>query len=139
MNDSSAMTNPVTNTIRTTILVVEDEVMVRAFLTDELRAHGYVVIEAVNAVEALAVLRSHLRVELVVTDLNMPGELDGAGLVPVIRTEFPFVKVVMVSGQFPDQKVRDSLDGYFSKPVVPSELSAHLKALVPPVRDLGPP
>jgi hypothetical protein len=37
----------------------------------------------------------------------------------------------MVSGQYPDQKIRDSLDGFFAKPVDPSELSRRVRELVP--------
>ena len=112
-----------------TVLVVEDEVLIRVAACDELRARGYVVIEAVSADEALSVLRSPVQVNLVLTDLKMPGAMDGAALVKLIRAEFPFLKVIMVSGQAPDPAIRALLDGYFPKPVAPSEIASFLQQL----------
>jgi CheY-like chemotaxis protein len=116
---------------KATVLVVEDQILLRAAIAEELRWQGYAVIEAVNAEEALAVLRSPLSVDLVVTDWRMPGALDGAAFVSLARHEFSHLRVIMVSGQYPDQKIRDSLDGFFAKPVDPSELSRRVRELVP--------
>ena len=112
-----------------TVLVVEDEVLIRLAACDELRARGYVVIEAVNADEALSVLRSPVQVNFVLTDLKMPGAMDGAALVKLIRAEFPFLKVMMVSGQAPDPAIQALLDGYFPKPVAPSDIASFLQQL----------
>ena len=72
-----------------TILVVEDEVLVRMMVGDTLREQGYAVIEAANADEAITVLRSATHIDLVLTDIRMPGAIDGLGLARVIREEFP--------------------------------------------------
>jgi two-component system, response regulator PdtaR len=116
---------------RATILVVEDQILLRNSIAEELRVHGYAVIEAVNGDEALAVLRSPFSVDLVVTDWRMPGVVDGAALVSLVRSEFPHVKLIMVSGQYPDQQVRDALDGYFAKPLDTLELIRRVSELVP--------
>ena len=113
-----------------TILVVEDEVLVRAMISEELRFHGYTVIEAASADEALAVLRSHLNVDMVVTDKRMPGALDGAGLVRTLRSEFPAVKIVMAAVEAPEAAVRGLLDGFVSKPFSPSQLSRFVRTLI---------
>ena len=63
------------------LLLVEDEIIVRWALSAELREHGYTVIEAASAEEALSVLRSGTSVDVVVTDLHMPGALNGSDLV----------------------------------------------------------
>ena len=115
--------------MKATILVVEDELLVRAAACDELRDRGYTVIEAKSADEALLVLRSPLRVDLVLTDLVMPGAMDGAALVKLIRAEFPVLKVVMVSGQSPNPALQALLDGYFSKPVALSQIASYLQQL----------
>ena len=60
-----------------TILVVEDEVLVRMMIADELRNAGYTVLEASNADETLEVLRHTSEVAVVFTDLRMPGSMDG--------------------------------------------------------------
>jgi CheY-like chemotaxis protein len=117
-----------------TVLVVEDEVLTRVAACEELRDRGYVVIEAVSADEALSVLRSPVQVHLVLTDLRMPGAMDGAALVKRIRAEFPFLKVVMVSGQLPDPAIRALLDGYFPKPVALSQVAIFLQQLMTSAR-----
>jgi CheY-like chemotaxis protein len=116
---------------KTTILVVDDEVIVRAFISDVLRDQGYTVIEAVKADEALAVLRSPLKVDLVLTDMRMPGTMDGASLARLVRAELPFVKVAMVAGQSPDEELREVLDGFLQKPVTPTQLRSFLLTILP--------
>ena len=93
------------------------------------RDQGCTVIEAANVDEAVSVLRSHLRVDVVFTDLRMPGTLDGAALVRLIRAEFPFVKVVMVSSESPEPEVHALLHGYIRKPFKLTELSSCVQAL----------
>ncbi|MGH8175254.1 MAG: response regulator [Steroidobacter sp.] len=129
MGDAQTMTNPVNSPERPTILVVDDEVLVRAMISDELRDQGYTVIEAINADEAVAILHSPIKVDLVVTDMRMPGLMDGAGLVRLLRAELPFVKVLMVSWPAPDDSIRALLDDFLPKPFLPSQLSQRVRAL----------
>ena len=79
------------------ILVVEDEIFIRLSLADFLRTAGYAVVETGTAYEALTVLKTRSDVALVVTDLNMPGALDGSGLIRQIRKSYPAVKVIVAS------------------------------------------
>jgi CheY-like chemotaxis protein len=72
-----------------TILVVEDEVLVRMMIDDELRNVGYTVLEASNADEALEVLRHTPKVGLVFTDFRMPGSMDGAKFAGFVRSAIP--------------------------------------------------
>jgi len=113
-----------------TILVVEDEVLVRIMVADELRAQGYTVIEATNASEAISVLHSSMRIDLVLTDIRMPGDLDGLGLARMMRSEYPLVKVVMASGRKPDTEEDDVGDGFFFKPYDLPKLVSHIKSLL---------
>ena len=80
------------------ILVVEDEVLIRAAAAHQLRSLGYTVIEAGNASQALEVLQSRIQIHLVFTDIMMPGLLDGTDLARVVLSEYPTIKVVMTSG-----------------------------------------
>lgn len=112
-----------------TVLVVEDEILVRMAVSEELRDHGYSVIEATNADEALVILHGPTRVDVVITDMKMPGAMDGAALVQWIRAKFPFVKVVMVSGQRPAPAVRSMLDGFLPKPVEPTHVATYVQTL----------
>lgn len=120
------------------ILLVDDEILVRIVMSEELREAGYDVIEVADADEALSILTSSALVDLVLTDLRMPGALSGGDLVGLIRANFPLVKIVVVTGQQPKKKIRDMLDGFLLKPALPSELISRLQTLVAPMADLRP-
>jgi DNA-binding NtrC family response regulator len=79
-----------------TILLVEDEVLVRVPIAQYLRDCGYRVIEAVNAEEAMTVL-SHKEtvVDVVFSDIEMPGAVDGFGLAKWIREHRPGLDVLL--------------------------------------------
>jgi CheY-like chemotaxis protein len=130
MSDVQAMPSSA-DASKATILVVEDEVLVRMFISDVVRDEGYNVIEAINADEALAILRSPVKLDLVLTDMRMRGSMDGAGLVRVLRAEFPFMKVVMAAGQRPDDELCKLLDAFLPKPVMPFQLRSCLRAILP--------
>ena len=80
-----------------TILVVEDEIMIRLMISQYLRDSGFDVIEANNAQDAVRVLLER-KVDLVFTDLQMPGSMDGIGLARRIQAEWPDMKVILTSG-----------------------------------------
>jgi CheY-like chemotaxis protein len=80
------------------ILVVEDEFLVRMLISDELRAADYIVMEAVDADEALAMLRAGARVDLILSDVRMPGSIDGMGLLRFVRENYPKTPVIVTSG-----------------------------------------
>lgn len=78
------------------ILVVEDEVLIRLVIAQYLRDCGYRVIEAAHADEALLVLRkSEIAIDVVFTDVEMPGSMDGFALAQWMRSNRPDVDVVL--------------------------------------------
>jgi NO-binding membrane sensor protein with MHYT domain/CheY-like chemotaxis protein len=79
------------------ILVVEDEPAVRAIVGEQLRSLGYDVQLAGDADQALALLRNH-RFDLMLTDVVMPGRLNGKGLADEVGRSWPGVRVVFMSG-----------------------------------------
>jgi CheY-like chemotaxis protein len=81
-----------------TILFVEDEVLTRMDMSEFLRQSGYRVSEAASADEAIDALNSKLTVDLVITDVKMPGDMDGFGLGEWIRDNRPGVEVILTSG-----------------------------------------
>ncbi len=97
MIDSPGAQRPDSGVEKPTILIVEDEVLVRLMLGDALREQGYAVIEAAQADEAVTVLRSAAKIDIVLTDIRMPGSLDGLDLARIIRSEFPHLKVALAS------------------------------------------
>jgi CheY-like chemotaxis protein len=75
------------------VLVVEDEVLVRMMFTDQLREAGYRVLEASDADKALDLLRHDaLNIGVVISDVDMPGSMNGTELARVIRSERPLIK-----------------------------------------------
>jgi DNA-binding NtrC family response regulator len=80
------------------VLVVEDEILVRMLVSDELRAADYLVLEAVDADEAVAMLRAGVRVDLILSDVRMPGSIDGMGLLRFSRENYPGIPVIITSG-----------------------------------------
>jgi DNA-binding NtrC family response regulator len=79
-----------------TILVVEDEVLIRLVIAQYLRDCGYRVIEAAHAEEALLVLRkSELDIDVVFTDVEMPGSMDGFALSQWVRSNRPGMEVIL--------------------------------------------
>jgi DNA-binding NtrC family response regulator len=80
------------------VLVVDDEPFVRISAVDAFQNAGFEVVQAGDAASALAILRSHSGIELICTDVQMPGELDGIDLALIIRRRCPKLRVIIVSG-----------------------------------------
>jgi DNA-binding NtrC family response regulator len=99
-----------------TILVAEDEVLVRLDISDYLRIHGYNVIEANSAAEAIQVLKNGLEVAVVFTDVRMPGIVDGIDLARYVNSHHPHVPVVITSGHVLPKEVPGSLGPFVAKP-----------------------
>jgi CheY-like chemotaxis protein len=99
-----------------TILVVEDEILIRLMIADALRSHGLFVVEAASADEAAAVLNSSASIDLLFTDVRTPGTLDGFALAARMRSLRPNLKVVVASGHALARDFPRSIDAFFSKP-----------------------
>lgn len=101
---------------RQCVLVVEDELLIRTILGDELRDAGFHVIEAFNGDEAVVVLKSVVP-DLIITDVRMPGSLDGMGLFALVRASFPTLPVIITSGHMrPDLAINDRVTQFVAKP-----------------------
>lgn len=112
-----------------TVLVVEDETLIRLMVADALRARGINVIEASNGDEALRVLQSSLPVQLLLTDIRMPSMLDGLALAHAARAVRPGLKLIVASSQAAGHEVAGLADAFFAKPF-------DLKAVVQRVQSL---
>jgi CheY-like chemotaxis protein len=99
-----------------TILVLEDEVLVRMAVADDLMSAGFHVIQAASADEALRLLLSPAHVDLVLTDINMPGSFDGLALAAGVRATWPALKIIVLSGDLPAEPAADLADAFLSKP-----------------------
>lgn len=96
------------------VLLVEDEPLIRLDLASELRGDRYEVIEASNALEALTVLDSQ-PIDLMISDVAMPGSMDGVALAEHARGINPDMKIIIVSGALREPPA-DVADSFFAKP-----------------------
>jgi CheY-like chemotaxis protein len=113
-----------------TVLIVEDELLIRLDLAGQLRSAGLIVIEASTGDEALTVLKANDAVDLVVSDIRMPGATDGMELAAWLRRERPKIKIVLVSGYAATQDMTAIADVALAKPVDPSLFVREVRRLL---------
>lgn len=81
------------------ILVVEDEPLIRLGLATAIEEAGYEVSEAASAAEAIRRLEADSDIRLLLTDVDMPGGMDGIALAHYVRDRWPPVRLVVISGK----------------------------------------
>jgi CheY-like chemotaxis protein len=115
------------------VLLVEDEALVRMIAADVLREEGgFKVVEAANADEALTVLEATADVRALVTDVEMPGSLDGFTLARVVKQAWSHVGIVVTSGRMaPGPKDLPSGALFIPKPCTPTALVAAVRTVLP--------
>ena len=114
-----------------TVLVVEDEMMLRMRAVDIVEDAGFTSVEAVNADDALAILESRSDIELLFTDIQMPGSMDGLKLANAVHERWPSIKIILVSGQLKltdDDKPADSR--FFGKPLDVKQMIAEMQDMI---------
>jgi CheY-like chemotaxis protein len=113
------------------VLVVEDEILVRGVVAEFLRGAGYTVIEARNAAEAVALFRIGRTIDLVFSDVEMPGpdSMDGVGLARWISQHRPGVDVILTSGKRHDAHA-EGAKAFLSKPYRPTEVIVRISAIL---------
>jgi two-component system, OmpR family, response regulator len=115
----------------TTILVVEDEAVVRDLLVAELEGAGYDVIAVGAGEPALAILQDPGReIDWLFTDIRLPGVIDGWRVADEFRLTHPFRPVVYATAYAPEQ-ARQQLQGsyFFRKPYRPAQIVAAFRRL----------
>jgi CheY-like chemotaxis protein len=80
------------------VLVVDDEPTIRMLIREVLLEHGYSPLEAGDGPTALAILRSNIRVDLLITDVGLPGGLNGRQVPDAARNFRPELKVLFTAG-----------------------------------------
>jgi two-component sensor histidine kinase/CheY-like chemotaxis protein len=113
------------------VLVVEDEMMLRMRAVDMVEDAGFTPVEAVNADDALAILESRSDIELLFTDIQMPGTMDGLKLAYAVHERWPLIKIILVSGQLKltdGDKPADSR--FFGKPLDVKQMIVELQDMI---------
>jgi len=110
------------------VLLVEDEFLLSLMLTEVLEEHGFRVHAVANAKDALRHLTSGSRCDILLTDINLPGGLDGAALAQLARQLRPDLPVVYASGsvQRLDQLIAVPGAVFVAKPYNPDKLCTML-------------
>ncbi|MGV1801981.1 response regulator [Agrobacterium vitis] len=102
---------------RPVILVVEDSPLIRMGAIDLVISAGYEALEAGDADEAIRILESRDDIDLVFTDVQMPGTMDGIKLSHYIRDRWPPVKLIVASGAaIIEESMLPGGSRFFSKP-----------------------
>ena len=115
---------------RPTVLIVEDEVLIRLMVADELRNAGVHVLEASSADEAWTILQSALPVHLLFTDIHMRGEMDGVALAQLVHGRYPQMKLIITSSREPEGSIRPAAAVFVGKPYDLRTVVAQVKALL---------
>ncbi len=98
-----------------TVLVVDDEPLIRMTLADSLADEGYAVLEASNVLEAVAVLGRH-RIDALITDVDMPGTLNGFDLMRLVVSYGGTVAVIVTSGGHTAAEIEGERVCFLAKP-----------------------
>ena len=111
------------------ILLVEDDVLVRLATAELLRDEGYVVLEAVDGREALALIETGHPMDLVITDIRMPGGIDGMKLSMEVKAMRANLPVMLFSSHLPGDALHGA-DAFLQKPYEPKELFSLVNKMV---------
>jgi DNA-binding NtrC family response regulator len=116
---------------RPTVLVVEDEALIRLDIVLVLEEAGFDVLEAENVADAVAVLSEHPEIRAVFTDVDMPGAMDGLKLAAVVYAQSPQTKIIITSGH---RNVKPSdipaASRFVSKPYNPAIIAENLAEML---------
>lgn len=135
MATTGQQTVPGLQRARPAILVVDDEMMVRMMIAQELRSAGFPVVETANPSEALQVLASRDDIAVVLTDVRMSGPVDGIDFARRLRSQSGDLKIVLTSGHLAAADAIEH-DGFFPKPCNVPQLIEHMRTLVAREHDL---
>jgi CheY-like chemotaxis protein len=113
------------------VLIVDDEALLRLYARDVLERAGFEVLEASDGEEALGALSAHRDIDVVMTDVRMPGPVDGLALAHAMRRDHPAVRSLVVSGHALATDASDGdVDRFLSKPYSAEALVTALRSLI---------
>ena len=117
--------------LKTIVLVVEDEPVLRMNAVDMVEDAGFDCIEAANAKQAMELLEARTDIAIILSDISMPPGMDGTELVAIVRDRWPPIKIILLSGQFALGDVELPEGGmFFSKPYRSEAVIAAMNQLV---------
>ena len=112
----------------TNVLVVEDETFLRMHAVDIVEDAGFTAVEAVDADEALRILETRSDISLMLSDIQMPGSMDGLKLAHAVHARWPWIKIILVSGRIKVADAEKPFDSrFFGKPLGDKQMIAELQ------------
>ena len=96
-----------------TDLIVEDDQLLKLLTVDIVEEAGFATLEASDAEEAIAILAAQPDIAILLTDVNMPGSMDGLKLAHAVRDRWPHIKIVVVSARGDISAADIPVDGHF--------------------------
>ncbi|HDS1736723.1 PAS domain-containing sensor histidine kinase [Pseudomonas sp. BP8] len=131
---SPSLARPAPTASGETVLVVDDESSVRMFVSETLSGLGYAVVEAADSQTGLQLLRSDIRIDLLVTDIGLPGGMDGRQMVEAARQSRPGLAVLFMTGYAqplaPDHGPLQPATAVLTKPFALDALAMHVNGLL---------
>ena len=118
-------------TVPVSVLLVEDEVLISNMVADCLTASGFAVHEVTSADEALQYINSGARIDILFTDVNLPGGMNGAELATRVRKMRPEMPIVYASGRYKLADIAPLVPRslFMAKPFDPDDVCALLSRL----------
>lgn len=119
--------------LQSTVLVVEDDEVLRMCAAEVVTDAGFTPVEAANADEAVAILESRSDIALVFTDIQMPGSMDGLGLARTVHDRWPAIKIILVSGRVEVSECERPVNSrFFQKPFAMRQMIEGLRDMIRP-------
>jgi CheY-like chemotaxis protein len=109
------------------VLVVEDDVLLRMSIVQDLEDAGFDVFEAENASAAIDQLNHNSRIQVMFSDVDMPGGVDGLKLAALVRDRWPPIKIIITSGHHDLSKlIMPEVELFLPKPYTPELVVASI-------------
>src|ERR1044072_5688571 len=114
-----------------TVLVVEDEALIRLDIVDCFQEAGCEVLQAAHAGQAIEILEKHSEIRLVFTDVDMPGSMDGLQVAAYVRNRGPSIKITLTSGHVSVHRQQLPEGGrFFRKPYNRPEIAGAVREML---------
>lgn len=114
-----------------TILIVEDDPILRCLTMNLVEDAGFVAIEAADADEAVAILETRSDIALLLTDIDMDGSMDGLALARAVRTRWPPIKIIIASARGQPLDCNMPVGSrFFGKPYHAQTMASEIRSLI---------
>lgn len=117
---------------RVRVLLVEDEWFIRFNVAEQLRNEGFEVVEASTADDAMDYIGSGERIDALITDIRMPGTLDGLELAGKLRVMQPMLLILVASGSIELESAASRVGRFISKPYDPKQIAMLIAEMLGP-------